>query len=104
MPDQSFKGGTSAQEKYHEYKRKLGNWVQLFEDEHGAPPTDDECHASATWTALNDKVRAGCSSAEAAAAPAPSLPAPRRHAMPRRAAPRRAQSAARRPPPPTALP
>ena len=47
----------SAEEKYREYKRKLQSWEELFEEQYGTPPTDDDCHNSSTWTALLDKVR-----------------------------------------------
>ena len=42
--------------KYYEYKKKLNSWVQLFEEEYGVAPTDEDMHASSTWMALNDKV------------------------------------------------
>ena len=60
MPDESFARRASPADKYYEYKKKLNQWVQLFEEEYGMAPTDDDCHASATWTALNEKVCLMC--------------------------------------------
>ena len=44
-----------AATKYQEYKAKIRSWKKLFEQEYGRPPTSEDCHASATWTALNEK-------------------------------------------------
>lgn len=55
MPEESFV--RKSTDKYHEYKKKLNSWVQLFEEEYGVPPTDEDCRGSSTWTALNEKAR-----------------------------------------------
>ena len=39
----------------HEYRQKMAEWARIFEEEYGAPPTDDDRTASKTWNALNDK-------------------------------------------------
>ena len=52
MPDRS-----TAEAKYAEYKQKLAAWERLFEEEYGSPPSDDDCHGSSTWVALNDKAK-----------------------------------------------
>jgi hypothetical protein len=46
-----------SEQKYNEYKSKLNAWARLFEKEYGAPPTDDDCQQSSTWSALNEKSR-----------------------------------------------
>ena len=45
----------SPRTKYQEYKQKMSEWTRIFEEEYGAPPTDDDRMASKTWNALNDK-------------------------------------------------
>ena len=46
-----------AEQKYSEYKAKINAWARLFEEEHGAPPSEADCQNSSTWTALNEKAR-----------------------------------------------
>jgi hypothetical protein len=41
--------------KMHEYRQKMAEWARIFEEEYGAPPTEDDRVASNTWNALNDK-------------------------------------------------
>ena len=47
----------SAAAKHQEYMAKLDSWATLYEQEHGNPPTDADCHASSTWLKLKEKER-----------------------------------------------